>query len=83
MPMSHAREIFADGRLKLRYQWGDHWLETFNHHIDMGELYGGQWADLQGRQPSSQFVAHVSPVEVAPWGRLGAAEMGQDEVVER
>ena len=27
LPMSHRRDELPDGRRKLRYQWGDHWLE--------------------------------------------------------
>jgi uncharacterized protein YqjF (DUF2071 family) len=27
MPMSHRRDVLADGRLELRYQWDDHWVE--------------------------------------------------------
>ncbi len=119
MPMSHRREMLPDGRIRLRYQWGDHWLETTagaelreltegseahfiaEHYwgytatpkgtreyqvrhppwewreietltakFDLGSLYGEQWSDLQAAEPSSQFVAEGSAVEVDPWGRL-------------
>ncbi len=118
MSMSHRRVELPDGRLELRYQWGNHWLETIagakrhdliegseaqfiaehywgytgtpsgtrqyhvqhppwqwreieslSQQIDMATLYGTQWAGLQDAQPSSQFVAVGSAVEVDPWGR--------------
>jgi uncharacterized protein YqjF (DUF2071 family) len=28
LPMSHRRQQMDDGRLLLRYQWGEHWLEA-------------------------------------------------------
>lgn len=119
LPMSHQRKLLPDGRMELRYQWADHWLElvaagklqeltpgsephfiaehywgytattgrtreyqvrhppwrwreieSIRSQIDLGQLYGSAWRDLQTQQPSSQFVAEGSDVEVEVWGRL-------------
>lgn len=122
MPMSHRRDVQADGRMNLAYRWGDHgvelvagatlhdltegseahfiaehywgytatssgtreyqvrhpawrWrdIETITRRFDLAKLYGDEWGDLQAAEPSSQFVAEGSEVEVAPWGRLSKA----------
>jgi hypothetical protein len=50
------------------WRWRE--LETLQMQLEMGRLYGPQWADLDEVAPSSQFVAEGSPVRVEPCGRL-------------
>ena len=50
------------------WRWRE--IQTISTEFDMGSLYGESWRDLQGSEPSSQFVAEGSAVEVDPWGRL-------------
>ena len=45
-------------------------VETLRMQVEMGTLYGPEWADLSGASLSSQFLAEGSPVSVEPCGRL-------------
>ncbi len=50
------------------WRWRE--AESVSTSVDYGAIYGSEWADLGSIEPSSQFVAEGSDVEVAPWGRI-------------
>ena len=50
------------------WQWRS--IDTIRFNVNLAELYGPTWRDVQDVEPSSQFVAEGSDVEVDPWGSL-------------
>jgi uncharacterized protein YqjF (DUF2071 family) len=62
------------GRL-LRYEvthpeWDVYPVRDYRIDVDWAALYGPAWADLNGREPASVFLAAGSPVSVYPHGTL-------------
>jgi len=50
-------------------EWALRRVRTLDFEVDYGALYGPEWAVLNGRQPSSSYLAVGSAVSIFPPGR--------------
>lgn len=49
--------------------WALRGVRTLDFEVDFSALFGPEWEELNGRQPSSTFLAVGSPVAIYPMGR--------------